>query len=1121
MAFSYQFFSLIIPKLNFSFMKRLLLFLTVGILSLNAMWAQMTVRGKVTAAGSGEPLEGAIVMVDGFEAGALTDASGNYVVDVPKGGTTLVYSYTNRISIKEAINGRNSIDVALAEDVLQTEDVIVTAIGISRQSKELGYAVENVKGSVLTNSREVNPISGLAGKVAGLQVINSSGDPGASAFMRLRGGSSVTGDNQPLIVVDGLPLNNGQEASGNPDNGANNYLQSVSNSNRAIDINPNDIESITVLKGASATALYGIAAANGALIITTKKGSSNGGKVNVDFNTAYTANTVNKLPELQNQYSQGVNGGYLEPGAGAARSRSWGALIDSLYWNGDGTYKWDSNGKIIGATEAAGIAGAKKVTPYDNTGDFFQTGSTWVNSLSVSGGNTNSNYRISASNTAQTGVVPLSTFQRTTVGVAGSVNVSPKVKASSSFNYTNSGGRRMQIGSNTSGIMLGLLRTPPTFDNSNGKSDPTDPTAYQFSDGKQRTYRGGGGYDNPYWTINKNQMRDRVNRIFGNVQLDYAPTNWLGFLYRVGTDVYSDQRHQGFAIGSNALPAGQVFDQTILYRHLNQDLMANINKKVSDNFDFGLTLGLNTYNQSTYSNYTQGDGLNLQDFFHISNAQTVLSRQSTNNYAKRAVYAQEKFGFKNFLYLDLTQRRDWTSALDGRGFNYYSANLGLIFTEMLGMADNNILPYGKLRASIARVGNDGPIYATQNYFTLGSFADGWTNGIAFPFNGTPAFTHLGTLGNTELRPENVTNFEIGTELKFIKNRLGLDFTYWSGVSRDQIFSVPIAASTGFRSIIKNAGQINRHGFEVVAYGSPIKTKDFAWDINVNWSAYRTMVKALDSTTQNISRDGFEDPGIRVVEGQPLFVIYGTRWLRDANGRALIDPTSGQPILDNETGVIGNPNPDWLMGIRNTLTYKGLGFSFLFDIRKGGDIWNGTRGATTFFGTAAETAELRGATDSVVFNSGLYKDAVYGGYDANTGEVVYMDASGTTLGAATGTEADPTKGIANTMKTKYGQDWFMDGPGSGFTGPAETFIEDGSWVRLREVNLSYNLDPKWLNKTPIHGATITVTARNLWLNTKYKGVDPETSLVGARDYQGMDYFNNPNTRSIGAALNLSF
>lgn len=1101
-------------------MKRFLLFIAISIFSLTA-WAQSQVSGKVTAADTGEPLEGATVMVKGMEAGALTDSDGNYTVNVPAGGTVLVFTYTNRKTIEEAISERSEINVAMAEDLMQTDVQVVTAIGISRQSKELGYAVQNVQGSAVTNSREVNPIAGLAGKVAGLQVVSSSGDPGSSAFMRLRGGSSVTGDNQPLLIVDGIPINNDQNGSGNPDNGSNNFIQSVSNSNRAIDLNPGDIESITVLKGGAATALYGIAAANGALIITTKKGTKGvGGGISVEFSSAYTVNTVNKLPELQMQYSQGVNGGYLAPGPGGVRSRSWGAALDTLYWDGDASYKWDKNGAIIGAAAAAGNQNAKKVTAYDNPKDFFQSGQTWVNGLAFNGGGERSTYRVSVSNTYQTGIVPNSKFQRTTVGMSGATDISAKLKASSSINYTNSGGTRMQMGSNTSGIMLGLLRTPPSFDNSNGVSDPTDPAAYMFSDGSQRTYRGGGGYDNPYWTVNKNQLTDQVHRVYGNVQLDYKATDWLSFLYRTGADVYSDARNQGFAIGSNTLPAGQVFNQTILHRQLNHDIMANFQKKFGENIDLGVVMGVNQYGSQDYNNYTQGDGLNLQDFYHISNAQAVLSRQSVNNYLKRGFYAQEKFGYKNFLYLDLTQRRDWTSSIGGKGFSSFSYNLGFIFTEALGMADNKVLPYGKLRVSWADVGNDGPIYSTSNYYTLGFFNDGWTNGISFPFNGIPAFGHSGLLGNPNLRPENTKTFEIGTDLKFVQNRLGLDFTYWSSKSTDQIFAVPIAASSGYRNIVKNAGEIDRHGFEIVGYATPVKTKDFVWDMTINWSAYRTMVVALDSTTENISRDGFEDPGIRVVEGQPLFVIYGTRWLRDAQGRTLIDPATGHPIMDNETGVIGNPTPDWLMGFRNTFSYKGLSFSFLFDFRKGGDIWNGTRGATTFFGTAAETAENRDGTK--VFNDGMFKGSVLGGYDINTGDVVYMDASGTTIGQAAGDGANPSVAIANTLDAPYGQGWFMDGPGSGFTGPAETFIEDGSFARLREVNLGYTFDRSLFGaKSPVKGASITFTARNLWLATKYKGVDPETSLVGSRDYQGMDYFNNPNTRSIGGAINLSF
>lgn len=436
-------------------MKRLLLMMTAGVLSVSALVAQMTVSGKVTTADGGTPLEGVEVMVKDMQAGALTDSDGSYKVEVPSGGTTLVYSYTGRKTVEEAINGRNTIDVAMVEDMMQTDEVIVTALGISRSSKELGYSAQGVSGTSLVNSRETNVVAGLSGKVAGVQVINSGGTPGGSAFIRIRGGSSITGNNQPLFVVDGVPIDNGQNASGSPDNGANNFLQSVNNSNRAVDINPNDIKSMTVLKGAAATALYGIRASNGAIIIETNRGGDTKGKMHVNINSSYTMDQVNRLPDIQMEYAQGRGGRYYGPEspANGLAFRSWGPLIDSLRYLAEPTYIWDQKGRIVGqSTAGAGAA----VVPINNTKEFFQTGSSFNNSISFTGGNQGANFRASLSRLDQKGIIPNSNFTRNNVSIAGQVALNDKMKVSSSMNYANSGGLRAQQGSNTSGLMLGL-----------------------------------------------------------------------------------------------------------------------------------------------------------------------------------------------------------------------------------------------------------------------------------------------------------------------------------------------------------------------------------------------------------------------------------------------------------------------------------------------------------------------------------------------------------------------------------------------------------------------------------------------------------------------------------------
>ncbi|HEX2901077.1 MAG TPA: carboxypeptidase-like regulatory domain-containing protein, partial [Bacteroidia bacterium] len=584
-------------------MRRLLATVCLLLLTVTSMYAQEVLKGTVKEELTGDPMPGVTVFEKGTSNGTITDAEGRYEIRTKDAQSILVFRYVGYATTELAGGG----DVSLKEDVLMLDEVVVTALGIKTDKKALGYSVQKVGGDALTNSGESNVINGLNSKVAGVQVISSSGTPGAASFIRIRGSSSLTGNNQPLIVVDGVPMDNSQNNGGNPDDEDNALLEGVAQSNRALDINPNDIQEVTVLKGPAAAALYGIQAANGAILITTKKGSTTGKGVSVSFNTSMAWDQVNKLPELQNKYSQGDLGEYYGPETGV--STSWGALIDSLFWDNNpdpnDIYDYDQHGRIVGASDPNAN---EKVTPYDNLKSFFQTGLTTDNSLALSGGNGISSYRFSIGNTHQTGVVPLSTFDRTTAKLAGETQLSRRLRTAASVGYTRSGGSRVQQGSNISGLMLGLLRTPPTFDNSNGVTDPTDPSAYLLTDGSQRNYRGGGGYDNPFWTINRNPYTDEVNRVYGFTSLTYDVTNWLNIFYRIGTDAYSDDREQAFAIGSRSAPGGRIFLEKHNYRHINSDLWVTAQHDFSEKFSGSLLVGNNLFSKSYNKLYTQGDG---------------------------------------------------------------------------------------------------------------------------------------------------------------------------------------------------------------------------------------------------------------------------------------------------------------------------------------------------------------------------------------------------------------------------------------------------------------------------------------------------------------------------------
>ena len=1062
------------------------------------------ISGKVTDE-KGSPLAGVTVQVKGTAVGTFTKSDGTYRLTAPAGAKTLIFRLLG-MKIKEVpIGTLDVINVSLEEDKIAMEEVVVTAIGLEREKKSIGYAFEEVSGKIIEESRSINIVNALTGKIAGVQVNSSTGMPGASSFIRIRGASSITGSNQPLFVVDGIPIDNSQIYSGNPDDGANNLLSSVAYSNRAIDINPEDIESVSILKGPAATALYGLRAASGAIIITTKKGTAGLGEpVNISVNYAKTFEEVNKLPELQMKWSQGVNGNFVQPGSPTALS--WGALIDTLRYTGEFN-KFDKNGNITGASDPKGI---KPVVPYDNLNNFFITGMTDNFSFNMAGGTDFGNFFLSASHLASEGVVPNSKFKRTTARITGEARISSYVKASGTMNYINSGGTRIQQGSNTSGVMLGLLRTPPTFDNSNGygKDAYKHPDAYMFlPEGTQRTYRGGGGYDNPYWTVMRNPFFDNVDRFIGNFQLNFYVTDWFDIMWRLGGDIYSDIRKQEFSIYSRTVPSGRVFNHDITNSDITSDLIFGFNQKLTEDIFGKLLIGANLFQSAYHSVYVQGDGLIIPNFYHISNTTGQIVRESKDKLRRMAIYGDLTLDYQSMLFFNLALRNEWSTTLpeNNNSFLFGTGNISFIFTEAFkDVFKYSALSYGQIKANYSIVGKDAPMYGTLTQWSQATYADGWTDGISFPFGGFVGYAYGDVLGNDELKPETTTSWEIGINLNFFDNLFGLDFTYYNSRSYDQIFLVPIATSSGYFRQVKNAGEISNKGIEAILSVYPVKG-DFNWDFSFNFSKNENMVEKLAPGVDNIFLGGFQGASVRAVAGKPYGSIFGLGWLRDENGNIAInadpeDPYYGFPIIDPTERSFGSATPDWLLGFRNNLSYKGLTLSFLVDIKKGGVLWNGTKGALYFFGTHKDT-ENRNSIKVFTGRKAIYDP-----------ELTNPD----------GSKGGYRFGDPNDIEVEVGQNWFVNGNGNGFTGDnTEDFIEDAGWVRLREVTLSYNL-PKEISKMLyVSDITVSFTARNLWLSTDYTGIDPETSLMGAYNAQGIDYFNMPNTRSYNFTINLRF
>lgn len=1088
-------------------MKTFIFYLIVVFLSttITALSQERVVSGKVTDE-NGNALSGVTVMVKGTAIGTFTKTDGTFSIKVPVRAKTLVFRRVGMKTKEIGLEGKDFFNVSLEEDKLLTEEVVVTAIGLEREKKSIGYALEEVGGKLISESRTTNIVNSITGKVAGVRVVNSAGVPGSSAYIQIRGQNSFLGGNQPLFVVDGIPIDNSMSYSDNPDNGSNNLLYGVAYSNRAIDLNPDDIASVTVLKGAAATALYGIRAANGAIIITTKKGqATTAEKINVSFSATTSIDEVNKLPGYQTTYSQGAGGNFVQPGTN--QSRSWGAKIDTLYWDTQTTNKFNKYGNIVTKYFVDSVNNPsrfKKIEPYNNLANFFVPGMTNTQNLSLAGGTEFGSFFLSLSNSKSTGVVPLTSFNRQSIRFNGEARISSKLKASGNISYTTSGGQRAQQGSNTSGVMLGLLRTPPTFDNSNGYGTNAidHPDAYMFPDGTQRTYRGGGGYDNPFWTVVRNPFFDDVDRFIGNFQLNYYFNPNIDLMYRLGADIYFDKRRQEFAINSRTAPPGKIFLHELYNNDLTSDLILTFNYNITDDLVGKFILGNNLYQSVGSSLYTQGDGLIVPNFYHISNTTSQIVRQSRGTLRRLGFYGDLTLDFQEWLYFNGTLRNDMSTTLpkDNNSFWYGQGSLSAVFTTLFkDVFEGSWLNFGKIRFNYAIVGKDAPMYATSTPYIQAAYADGWTNGISFPFAGSVGFVTGDVLGNDKLRPEQTTSWEIGFNLAFLDNLFSLDLTYYNSVSKDQIFSVPIARSTGYYFTVLNAGKISNKGWEAVLNITPINTADWRWDINLNFSTNKNMVDELYKGIDNIFLGGFEGSSIRIVAGKPYGTIFGFGWLRDANGNVVIndDPNSdeyGFPILDTkEEKAFGSANPDWLLGFRNSVSWKGLTLSFLIDIKKGGKMWNGTRGALYFFGTHKDT-ENRG-----------YKKTF-------TGVKGHLDTDGNLV----------TSGAKNDIEVTVGEGWLSLGNGNGFFGSnTEDFIEDAGWVRLRELSVSYMLPKSIVEYTPFSNIILTFTGRNLWLSTKYTGVDPETNLMGAYSAQGLDYFNMPGTRSYNFTISVDF
>ncbi|MEO6729323.1 MAG: SusC/RagA family TonB-linked outer membrane protein [Candidatus Dojkabacteria bacterium] len=1070
-------------------MKKLVQSLFVLLLIASAAIAQdKSITGKVTAKEDGLALPGVSVKVSGTNLGTQTDANGNYSISIPSNSKNLLFSYIGYSNQTVSIGTRTTVNVILESDSKQLGEVVVTALGFETRKDKLGTAQSTIKAELIEKSGEVSALNALSSKASGVLVSRSSGDPGAGTYVQIRGQSTISGNLQPLFVIDGIPVSN--STLGNATDG-------VVQQSRMGDINPSDIASVEVLKGAAAAALWGTRAANGVILITTKKGKING-KPNIEYTGSYSLDQLNREVPLQTNYGQGLNGRFT-----FGNSSSFGDKIsdrtggsDTFLTAGDYLLLADGTKRYrVASGTAANVHGGKNSTQvYNHASDLFRTGTYFDNNLSINGGDDKGTYYVSLANLDQDGTLKAgSDYHRKSF----KINADRKfgiLKVATNIGYSNSNSNRAQQGSNISGIYLGGLRTAPDFDNNvyegtyvnaNGELFPNRQVAYRNPIGANANSI----YDNPFWIINRITSTSVVNRMLGSFEATVDIKPWLSLIDRVGVDYYSDDRTDNFPTISSANQGGKLTIEQVSETQVNNDLILRGNHSFSKDFSFTGLVGFN-YNNRVFNNI----GSDVRNFilpnapFDLTNSQkTDRSPFNRNTLIRTAAsYAQLDFDFYDQLSLSLTGRAENSSTF-ANTFFYPSASLAWQFTKLKSLENKDGLSFGKLRASYGEVGVQPNPYVTGTYFDPLVNGESYGSGLdaSSPVYGG-GYSRSFTQGNINIKPERKKEFEIGTDLRFFNNRLSLSGTYYSNKTIDAIFGVQVPSTTGYTNKQDNAAEIENKGVEFDLGYNWFTSKDFTISSNLVWSTNENKVVSLKGV-ESFFLAGYAGVSSRAVEGQPLGALWGIDFDRDADGKMTLD-ANGFPQAGPSESVIGDPNPDWMAGLNTSLNFKKFSFSFLIDHVQGGDVWNGTRGALVNFGKAAETGnEVTSPVALVAFNGATVP--------ANTpfrGEIKDFGAGPVALD----------------------QSWYSgSGLGSGFGPVGSQFIEDGTRTRLREVSLGYTLSGnKFLQKAKLQSISFNLTGRNLALITDYKGIDPETNNTGTSNGRGLDYFNNPSTKS---------
>lgn len=1037
----------------------------IGLLLLLSVPARaQVVTGTVTDAETGQPLVGVNVIAErtpeGVLGGAVTGTDGRYRIVLPAGVDSLTFSYLGYARQRVAVAGRAVVDVALVPVVGVLGDVVVTALGIERQERELGYAVQRIGPEDLAPTDAGNLVASLSGRVAGAQVVNTGGAPGQGVRIILRGLTSLErgADNQPLFVVDGIPIDNSTNV------GAEGF-DSRGFSNRAVDLNPNDIESITVLKGASATALYGLRAANGAIVITTRRGAVGAPRVTVS--SSVSAETVNRFPEVQQVYTQGF-GGVYDP---TSFWCCWGAHVDE----------------------------ARTIDPdvrfFHNYRRAYQTGYAADLNVSLTGGTEQATFYASLGRYAHSGVLPFSDWARTSVRLSGALRPFRRASFEGALNYVNSGGHRVFADRFNERLVYW--------------SPNRDVRDYMFENGTMKGYYGTGPTrsnqgTNPLYDARFAPYRDDVHRLIGSLQVGYDLADGVRLLYRVGADTYTDARFQtmrgplGFD-GENVLsPNGHVGETRIFSRDLTSTLNLTVFRPLSRRLSAELLLGHDVFDRYGDQVFTFGQGLTIPDLYRFSNVREIQTSLSTRHRRLVGVYGSLKLGFDDALYVEATGRNDWSSTLPraNRSFFYPSLNLSYVFTEHLN--PGGALDLGRLRLSVAEVGKDTEPYRLSRTFTAPA---------AFPLAGQTGFALAPTLGSPDLRPERTVSTEAGLDLRFLQGRLRVDGTYYRALSKDQIIPVPVSNTTGFATVVLNAGSIRNEGVELAVGGDVVRSRTVDWEVTLNFARNRNTVVSIREGVDEIligSQFGYvgATATLRLVPGAPYGAIYGRSYARyyGPDGEPptdgprvlrrdlpLLIGANGFPVIDPTPRILGNMTPDWIGGLLNRVRVGAFELAALVDVSMGGQKYNQWDNFFSSFGIAT--------------------------YTLNRNETVVFE----------GVRAD---GSPNTQPVWLGQGVGPDGRnyGAGFyrnvyRAATENSVMDASFVKLRNASLAYTLPSRLVARAGVARARVRLSASNIILWTPYAYWDPEVTTSGTGNEQGFSGLAHPGVSTYTLTLDL--